>query len=201
MEMARMFSDCSSLKSIPNISVWDFSSVYDKNNMFSGCQHDFLKEKIFTDDYNDDDKFIRELNINFDKSEIIKNEDLKFFPQVEIKFNNVNNITKEMTENIRVEIRKLLNEDNFSIIEIKKGSLIIILSLQFIIFNGMKKQKKLNLEFNFEEFANNLSDNVKEEVLKISSVLKNHEFISLGTVKPDYVDEDIIDITDENNRD
>jgi len=181
--------------------VWDFSSVYDKNNMFSGCQHDFLKEKIFNDDYNDDDKFNRELNINVDKSGIIKNEDLKFFPQVEIKFNNVNNITKEMIENIRTEIRKLLNEDNFSIIEIKKGSLIIILSLQFIIFNEIKKQKKLNLEFNFEEFANNLSDNVKEEVLKISSVLKNHEFISLGTVKPDYVDEDIIDITDENNRD
>ena len=42
-EMVKMFSDCSSLKSVPNISVWDFSSVYDKNNMFSGCQHDFLK--------------------------------------------------------------------------------------------------------------------------------------------------------------
>ena len=198
-EMVKMFSDCSSLKSVPNISVWDFSSVYDKNNMFSGCQHDFLKEKIFNDNY-DDDKYINELNIEVDKSEIIRNEDLKFFPQVEIKFNNINNITKLMIDNLRNEIRKLLNEDNFSIIEIKKGSLIIILSLQFIIFNEIKKQKELGLEFDFDIFANKLSDDVKEEVIKISSVLKNHEFITLGTVKPDYVDENIIDITDENNR-
>ena len=200
IEMVKMFSECPSLKSFPDISNWDFSGVNDKSNMFSGCQYDFLKEKIFTDDYNEEEQNYPVLSIMAEKNNIIRNDDLKFFPQIEIKFNNIDIITQEMIENIKSEIRYLLNEDNFSIIEVKKGSLIIVLCFQFIIFNELKKQKELNLEFNLNRFANQFSDNIKEEVKKISSILKNHEFISLGTVKPDYVDEDIIDISIENNK-
>ena len=201
MEMVRMFSECSSLKAFPDISNWDLSGVNDKSYMFSGCQHDFLKDKIFSDDYNDDVENYPILSIKADKNNIIRNDDLKFFPQIEIKFNNIDVITQVMIENIKSEIRYLLNEDNFSIIEVKKGSLIIVLCFQFVIFNELKKQKELNLEFNLNRFANQFSDNIKEEVKKISSILKNHEFISLGTVKPDYVDEDIIDISNKNNQD
>ena len=201
MEMVRMFSECSSLKSFPDISNWDLSGVNDKSYMFSGCQHDFLKDKIFSDEYNDDEQNYPILSIKADKNNIIRNDDLKFFPQIEIKFNNIDVITQVMIQNIKSEIRYLLNEDNFSIIEVKKGSLIIVLCFQFIIFNELKKQKELNLEFNLNRFANQFSDNIKEEVKKISSILKNHEFISLGTVKPDYVDEDIIDISNKNNQD
>ena len=201
MEMVRMFSECSSLKAFPDISNWDLSGVNDKSYMFSGCQHDFLKDKIFSDDYNDDVENYPILSIKADKNNIIRNDDLKFFPQIEIKFNNIDVITQVMIENIKSEIRYLLNEDNFSIIEVKKGSLIIVLCFQFIIFNEIKKQKELNLEFNLNRFANQFSDNIKEEVKKISSILKNHEFISLGHAKPDYVDEDIIDISNKNNQD
>ena len=140
MEMVNMFSDCSSLESIPDLSKWDLSNVTNNNNMFQGCRHDFLKEKIFCDDYDDKNKY--ELNIKVDKNNIIRNDDLKFFPQVELKFNNIDNITKIMIDNIKAEIRQLLNNDNFSIIEIKKGSLIVILSLQFIIFDEIKKKKE-----------------------------------------------------------
>ena len=199
MEMVNMFSDCSSLESIPDISKWDLSNVTNNNNMFQGCRHDFLKEKIFCDDYDDKNKY--ELNIKVDKNNIIRNDDLKFFPQVELKFNNIDNITKIMIDNIKAEIRQLLNNDNFSIIEIKKGSLIVILSLQFIIFDEIKKKKESILEFNFDEFLNEFSDNIKQEVKKTATILQNHEFLSLGSVKPDYVDEDIVDITDRNNRD
>ena len=201
MEMVRMFSECSSLKAFPDISNWDLSGVNDKSYMFSGCQHDFLKDKIFSDDYNDDVENYPILSIKADKNNIIRNDDLKFFPQIEIKFNNIDVITQVMIENIKSEIRYLLNEDNFSIIEVKKGSLIIVLCFQFIIFNEIKKQKELNLEFNLNRFANQFSDNIKEEVKKISSILNNHEFISLGHAKPDYVDEDIIDISNKNNQD
>ena len=199
-EMVRMFSDCASLKSFPDISIWDFSGVNDKSYMFSGCKFDFLKEKIFTNDYNEDEEKYPVLTIQHDKNNIIRNDDLKFFPLIEIKFNNINIITQVMIDNIKSEISYLIEDNNFSIIEVKKGSLIIVLSLQFIIFNEIKKQKELNLDFDLNRFANQFSDNVKEEVRKISSVLKNHEFISMGTVKPDYVDEDIIDFKNENNR-
>ena len=203
-EMVKMFADCSSLKVFPDISKWDFSSVYDKSLMFQGCQHDFLKEKIFCDDYDDNDKIIKELNIKADKNDVIRNDNLKFFPQIELKFNNVNvdNINKEMIENIKQEIRGLLKNDNFSIIEIKKGSLIIILCLQYIIFDifdKIKKQKEIILDFNLDDFINNFSEEIKQEVEKVTNSL-NHEFISLGSTKPDFIDKDIIDLTDENNK-
>ena len=68
MEMVNMFSDCSSLESIPDLSKWDLSNVTNNNNMFQGCRHDFLKEKIFCDDYDDKNKY--ELNIKVDKNNI-----------------------------------------------------------------------------------------------------------------------------------
>ena len=40
---------------------------------------------------------------------------------------------------------------------------------------------------------NQFSENIKIEVKKISEIIKNHIFISLGTVKPDYVEKNIID--------
>ena len=197
-EMVNMFSECSSLSCIPNISVWDFSGVYDKSNMFSGCKCDFLKEKIF-DDYNKNIyNEYNELNFNIDKNNIIRNENLRIFPQIEMKFDNIdfNNVTENMIKQLKTEIRNLLNEDNFSIIEIRKGSLIVILTLQFIILNEIKKHKN-ELNFNISRI---FDENIKEEVKKISEKLKNNSFISLGTVKPDYVDEYIIDISNENNK-
>jgi surface protein len=71
-----MFSFCVSLKSFPDISNWDLSGVNDKSYMFSGCQHDFLKDKIFSDDYNDDEQNYPILSIKADKNNIIRNDDL-----------------------------------------------------------------------------------------------------------------------------
>ena len=48
---------------------------------------------------------------------------------------------------------------------------------------------------------NQFSENIKIKVKKISEIFKNNNFISLGKVKPDYVEEDIIDtINIENQR-
>ena len=205
ISMVRMFSDCTSLISFPNISLWDYSRVEDKSFMFSGCQHDFLKEKLFENDYN----IILNNNIKsnnneifkFNKKNIIRNENLKFIPQLEIKFNNVNIITKKLIKDLKEEIKNLLKEDNFSIIEIKKGSLTVIITLQFIIFNEIKRAKESNLELNINRFSHQFSTlKIEEEVKKISKVIKNHNFISLGTTKPDFVYEDIILLSEENKK-
>ena len=198
-EMGKMFSDCTSLNYIPDISGWDFSSVYDKSNMFYNCKCDFLKEKIFNDNNNINSNNNFNLNSNIDKKNIVRNEDLRFFPQIEIKFNNINNITQKMIEELKIEIRNLLKEDNFSIIEIRKGSLIVIITLQFLILKEIEKQKN-NIDFNISRVLEQFSDNIKEEVKKITALIKNHSYISLGTVKPDYVDEDILYISNEENR-
>ena len=104
-----------------------------------------------------------------------------------------------MIEELKIEIRNLLKEDNFSIIEIRKGSLIVIITLQFLILKEIEKQKN-NIDFNISRVLEQFSDNIKEEVKKITALIKNHSYISLGTVKPDYVDEDILYISNEENR-
>ena len=205
ISMVRMFSDCTSLISFPNISLWDYSRVEDKSFMFSGCQHDFLKEKLFENDYssviNNNNNKNKEKMFKFNKKNIIRNENLKFIPQIEIKFNNVNNITKKLIQNLKEEIKNILKEDNFSIIEIKKGSLTVIIALQFIIFNEIKRVKESNLNLNINRFAHQFSTlKIEEEVKKISKVIKNHNFISLGTTKPDFVYEDIILLSEENKK-
>jgi surface protein len=158
--MTRMFSDCSSLVSIPNISLWDYSSVEDKSFMFFGCKYDFLKEKLFDNNYNNN--IINNINnegnlFSFNKKNIIRNENLKFIPQIEIKFNNVNNITPKMIQDLKEELKNLLKEENFSIIEIKKGSLTVIIALQFIIFNEIKRVKESNLNLNINIFSKQFS--------------------------------------------
>ena len=61
-----------------------------------------------------------------------------------------------MIEGLKKEIHNLLKEDNFSIIEIRKGSLIVILTLQFLILREIEKQKN-NIIFDlsrvYEEFS------------------------------------------------
>ena len=202
--MTRMFSDCSSLVSIPNISLWDYSSVEDKSFMFFGCKYDFLKEKLFDNNYNNN--IINNINnegnlFSFNKKNIIRNENLKFIPQIEIKFNNVNNITPKMIQDLKEELKNLLKEENFSIIEIKKGSLTVIIALQFIIFNEIKRVKESNLNLNINIFSKQFSKlKIEEEVKKISKAIKNNTFISVGTTKPDFVYEDIILLNEENKK-
>ena len=56
------------------------------------------------------------------------------------------------------------------------------------------------MDFGLDDFINNFSEEIKQEVEKVTNSLRNHEFISLGSTKPDFSDKDIIDLTDENNK-
>ena len=98
-------------------------------------------------------------------------------------------------EELKNEIKQLIKTDNFSIIEFKKGSLIVAIALQYIFFNQIKKYKN-----NFH--LSDVFTAINSEVNILSEQLKNHEFVSLGQTKPkpDYIDKEIIDITKEENR-
>ena len=45
--MNSMFSECSSLQSLPNISKWNIVNVKDKNDMFKECQNSLNIPKKF----------------------------------------------------------------------------------------------------------------------------------------------------------
>ena len=174
--MNRMFSECLSLSEIPDITNWDFKNVKDYRNMFESCND------IFN---------LTELKLN-----VIRNEDLNFFPQIILKFNDIEDITENMIFNLKKEINNLIKEDNFSIIEIKRGSLTVILILKFIVFKILEKIKnKDEKEFHFLEFCKSYFPNIKEETQEILKILKDNKFFCLGSVSPNYAYENIIDIS------
>ena len=131
-----------------------------------------------------------------EKKNIIRNEDLKFLPQIELYFNKQINITKDNILQFKKEIKHLIQEIDFSIIEIKKGSLKVLLTLQYIILREFINNPSLSLS----TLSNKFDDNIKKEVQRVVEKLRNFPFISLGTTKPTDVNENIIDLNNENNR-
>ena len=110
---------------------------------------------------------------------------------------NIKSITEKLICDLKQEIKNIINEDNFSIIEIKKGSLQVLLTLQFIIFNEIQKldtPNEGNETFDYFKFLDKFSETIRIEVKKIVKVLLESDFISMGMVKPDYVEENIFDM-------
>ena len=192
--MSYMFYNCSSLESLHNISTWNTDKVTNINMIFYNCPllspfPDISKWKCYKNNNDNNNKY------NIEVKGDIKNDNLKFIPKIEFKFNNVNNYDVNVMEDLRKEIKKLIKTDNFSIIKFQRGSLSVIITLQYLVLRELQKNRN----------ALNLSDsfftNIDSEVESLSNKLKEHNFITLGNVKPDLVKKDIINITEQNNRD
>ena len=56
-----------------------------------------------------------------------------FIPQIEIKFNEVKDITKELIDNLILKLDQLFPGKDVKIIEMKKGSLDIAIALNYLI--------------------------------------------------------------------
>ena len=79
--------------------------------------------------------FINTINDNFELRKdchIIKNNTINFIPQLEINFSDNIEITKIMIIEFKKELEEIFEDTNFSIIEINKGSLHFLITLQFI---------------------------------------------------------------------
>ena len=167
IDMSYMFCDCSSLQLIPLISKWNTKNVKNMSHMFYNCSSLIYLDDISKWDTNKvtditmifynlslkhfpdisnwkcyKDKNIP-LNIN-DENKIevkgyVENENLKFIPQIELKFNNVNEFDESLIEEMKKEIKNIIKTDNFSIIKFKKGSLTVAITLQYIILREIKK--------------------------------------------------------------
>ena len=197
IKLSYMFCGCSSLKSIPDISSWNTNKLIDIEGIFNDCS-------LLTS-FPDISKWKNVKNIDLifneykEKKEETKrkifNDELNIFPQIELTFKSDNKIDQNLIFKIKEEIKKIIKEDNFSIIEIKKGSIIIILTLQFLILSELRKQgNEIDLSQIFNEY-------VSEEVKNLTKQLSEHEFVSLGVKsRPDIVDNNIIDFQSEEKR-
>ena len=193
--MSYMFYNCSSLKDLDDISKWNTDKVTEITMIFYNCQSlnplpDISKWKCYNNNNNDNNNITNKINNEY-KIEVkgdIENQKLKMIPQIIFKFNNNYNYDEELMEQIKEELKKLLKTDKFSIVKFKKGSLTIAITLQYIVM------KQLNKIRNAVNLADSFFEDINNEVLKCAEKIKEHNFLSLGTTKPDTVDEEVINI-------
>ena len=199
--LSYMFYGCSALKNLPNFSKWNALNIIDNNMMFENCDSlvsipELNKNKFI----NRKKAEINNSNENINLKGTIRNQILDIFPQIEIKFNSLNLYDSNSILFLKKELKYLLKNNNFSIIEIKKGSLTVVLCLQYLILKGIRNLDDTNLETIANNSLAQINDEIKGEIEELSDKLKQHEFISLGTVKPDYVSKNVIDITQDYNK-
>ena len=119
---------------------------------------------------------------------LIKNNAINFIPQLEINFSDNIEITKKNIIEFKKQLQEIFEDDNFSIIEINKGSTHFLITLQFIF-------KKL---FNKSDKAKQLSKKVKNKVIEYLEKIKDLDFCFFGKkgdkIKPNTVNEFVKDI-------
>ena len=116
---------------------------------------------------------------------IIKNDLLDFVPKIELNFDENIEMNEELFKILKSELKDLLEEDNFSIIEMNKGSFHVLISLQFLLNKVYIKGKEAvkNLSTNIEKILSKIGDKIKGalfigkkmEVKKCDIYVKNIE--------------------------
>ena len=209
--MSYMFYNCSSLQFLDDISKWNTDKVKDITMIFYNCtllnplpnisnwkcNKDQNNQSINNDSQLNTNNYLNNGITNKEQLEVqgdIDNINLTILPKILLKFNQVDNFDENLIGEIRKEITKLLNNENFSIIKFKKGSLTVVITLQYLLINHIKKFK------NAGSLSNLFSKNISNEVENCEKILKNHKFVSIGTTQPDIADKEVIDFTEEKNR-
>ena len=129
-----------------------------------------------------------------DKCKCIFESNSYFIPQIDLKFNDVNKIDKDIINSLRENLMKIFKGKDVKIIEIKKGSLSACIALNYLI---KEKLEKINMEDKtakeiIKEFNKSLgieTKNVKEMLINnLSIAQKDKEF------KPDFATEKLYDL-------
>lgn len=72
----------------------------------------------------------------------IKNDLLNFIPQIELNFDENIQMTEELFKDLNEQLKEIIEEDDFSIIGINKGSLKVLITLEFLIKNFYIQKKE-----------------------------------------------------------
>ena len=73
---------------------------------------------------------------------LIKNDLLNFIPQIELNFDENIQMTEELFKDLNEQLKEIIEEDDFSIIGINKGSLKVLITLEFLIKNFYIQKKE-----------------------------------------------------------
>ena len=70
---------------------------------------------------------------NFVKNKLTFNSSFSFIPQIEIKFNDVKDITKDLIDDLILKLNQMFEGKDIKIVEMKKGSLDLAIALNYLI--------------------------------------------------------------------
>ena len=133
-----------------------------------------------------------------DKEEfkILRNEGLKFLPQLEIRFDGEYEITQKKIDDFKNELKNIIGNDDFSIIEINKGSLKAIITLQYIYKKILRSLRENPAIQNIQQFPEDITKEINELLDKIM----DNKFLFIGGKTADFVHESVFDITIKRNQ-
>ena len=125
------------------------------------------------------------------------NDNFNYIPQVEIKFNDITKITKELIDDLMIKVDALFEGKDIKIIEMKKGSLYIAIALNYLIKESLRNINANNITIEkFFKTLNIKTSNIKallQDNLEICQQDKKY--------KPNFVNENLIDLTTEESQD
>jgi hypothetical protein len=129
-----------------------------------------------------------------DKSKCIYESDFKFIPQIILKFNDVEEIDKEILVSLKEKVNEIFKDKDVAIIGVKKGSLSVCIALNYLI---QEKLENMNIENKaFDEIIKDLNNCLGLEAKSIKDILKNKLSIAQKDkqFKPDFAEENLFDL-------
>ena len=124
-------------------------------------------------------------------------EYFKFISQIDIKFFEITDITKELIDDLIYKLNSLFKGKDIKIIEMKKGSLDIVIALNYLIQEGLNKFNihDITIDILFQQ----LTEILNIETYNIKNMIQDNLIICQQDkkFKPDFVNENLLDLTKE----
>ena len=129
-----------------------------------------------------------------EKSKPTFKSDYKFIPQIKLKFNDVEEIDKEIIDNLKEKCKEIFKDKSINIIEIKKGSLSVVIALNYLIKEKLETMNMENKEV--YDIISELDNYFKTETKNLTNIIKDNLSISQKdkNFKPDFVKENLCDL-------
>lgn len=129
-----------------------------------------------------------------DKCKCVYESSFKFIPQINLKFNEVKEIDKEIIDSLKEKLNEIFKEKDVKIIEIKKGSLSACIALNYLIKEKLENTNMENKTFN--EIIKELNQYLGLETKNVKDILKNNLSIAQKDkqFKPDFATERLYDL-------
>ena len=137
---------------------------------------------------------------NFMKTTFTYKSSFCFIPQIEIKFNDIKDITKDLIDNLKLKLNQIFKGKDIKIIEMKKGSLDIAFALNYLIQESLNDINLNNISS--DKFLKILNEALNIKAGNIKTMLQDNLVIAQQDkkFKPDFVNKNLLDLTTEESK-